>query len=172
MRPCSGNGTYNNVLDLPFPAAAKGGYDQRFSRQLDNGLLPGLTVGVWARQTDNSPMIDVSGLSGAAPLWSETRKAVYADPALRETLQTNGVQPPDDFVPPPGVERQTICTIELVTPVGSANALTDSEWKLVDTDVPRRRRPKSAKRARCLGIGRSVSGTCAGVAAAATVAWS
>ncbi|MCO5198947.1 MAG: transglycosylase domain-containing protein [Anaerolineae bacterium] len=126
----------NNVLDLPFPAAAKTGTTNDFRDNWTMGYTPGLTVGVWTGNTDNSPMIDVSGLSGAAPLWSEYMQAVYADPALRETLQTNGVQPPDDFVPPPGVERQTICTIESVT-VGSAEcALTDSEWKLVDTDVP------------------------------------
>jgi membrane peptidoglycan carboxypeptidase len=56
----------DNPLALPFPAAAKTGTTNDFRDNWTVGYTPGLAVGVWTGNTDNSEMINVSGLTGAA----------------------------------------------------------------------------------------------------------
>ena len=56
------------------------------------GYTPGLAVGVWTGNTDNSEMVDVSGLTGAAPLWSAYMQAVYASDTLKLVLHNLGLQ--------------------------------------------------------------------------------
>src|SRR5690606_35682525 len=73
----------NNPLALPFPAAAKTGTTNDFRDNWTVGYTPGLAVGVWTGNTDNSEMIDVTGLTGAAPLWSAYMQAVYGNPDLQ-----------------------------------------------------------------------------------------
>src|SRR5690606_21903479 len=75
-----------NPLALPFPAAAKTGTTNDFRDNWTLGYTPSLAVGVWTGNTDNSEMVDVTGLSGAAPLWSAYMQAVYADEGLRSVL--------------------------------------------------------------------------------------
>ncbi len=87
----------DNPLALPFPAAAKTGTTNDFRDNWTVGYTPGLAVGVWTGNTDNSEMLDISGLSGAAPLWSDYMQAVYADPALQEALNVNGLPPDSEF---------------------------------------------------------------------------
>ncbi|MEJ2752992.1 MAG: PBP1A family penicillin-binding protein, partial [Chloroflexota bacterium] len=82
-----------NPLALPFPAAAKTGTTNDFRDNWTVGYTPGLVVGVWTGNTDNSEMIDVSGLSGAAPLWSDYMQAIYSNPEMLQTLVVNGTPP-------------------------------------------------------------------------------
>ena len=67
----------DNPLALPFPAAAKTGTTNDYRDNWTVGYTPGLVVGVWAGNADNSPMVDISGLTGAAPLWSDFMQSVY-----------------------------------------------------------------------------------------------
>jgi hypothetical protein len=76
-------------------------------------------------------MIDISGLSGAAPLWSAYMQAVYADSSLRNALAVDGVQPPDWYSPPPGLERRTLCNISSVVPGAEHCQPGREEWFLV-----------------------------------------
>ena len=123
----------DNPLALPFPAAAKTGTTNDFRDNWTVGYTPGLAVGVWTGNTDNSEMIDISGLSGAAPLWSDYMQAVYADPALQEALQVNGLPPLSEFVRPAGLTEEALCAISSVV-IGAAEcSQSGSEWLL---DVP------------------------------------
>jgi penicillin-binding protein 1C len=61
----------NSSLRLPFPAAAKTGTTNDFRDNWTLGYTPDLAVGVWVGNADYSPMVDTSGLSGAAPIWNE-----------------------------------------------------------------------------------------------------
>jgi membrane peptidoglycan carboxypeptidase len=121
----------NNPLDLPFPAAAKTGTSNEARDNWTIGYTPGLAVGVWAGNTDNSETQNVSGLSAAAPLWAAYMEAVYADPELAAALGNNGARPPDDFVQPQGLERRNICELSSVAPGASDCTLSDSELFLV-----------------------------------------
>lgn len=126
----------DNVLALPFPAAAKTGTTNDFRDNWTVGYTPGLAVGVWVGNTDNSPMQDVTGLTGAAPLWAQFMQAVYANYDLLATLQDGGAQPPTEFTPPPGLERRPICALGSVTPGATECALTEQEWFLIDPAAP------------------------------------
>lgn len=105
----------NNPLALPFPAAAKTGTTNDFRDNWTVGYTPGLAVGVWTGNADNSEMINISGLTGAAPLWSDYMQAVYADPALVSILPIQGSPPPIEFNRPEGLEQRPLCSIDSVT---------------------------------------------------------
>ena len=76
----------DNPLALPFPAAAKTGTTNDFRDNWTMGYTPGLVVAVWTGNTDNSEMLNISGLTGAAPLWSDYMQAVYGNYDLLEAL--------------------------------------------------------------------------------------
>jgi hypothetical protein len=121
----------NNPLDLPFPAAAKTGTTNDFRDNWTMGYTPGLVVGVWTGNTDNSEMVNISGLTGAAPLWSEFMQAVYGNYDLLDVLAVDGVPPATDFTPPTGLEKRPLCAIAAVTIGATDCPLTASEWFLV-----------------------------------------
>lgn len=125
---------HENPLDLPFPAAAKTGTTNDFRDNWTVGYTPALAVGVWTGNTDNSEMIDVSGLTGAAPLWSEYMQSVYSEPTMLETLVVNGQPPVNEFVPPPGLEQESLCALSSVVVGVMDCAPGGSEWALQTAD--------------------------------------
>jgi len=87
----------NSLLRLDRPAAAKTGTTNDFRDVLTMGYTPQLVTGVWVGNSDNSEMINISGISGAAPIWNEFMRVALAD------------QPALDFTPPPGVRQFEVC---------------------------------------------------------------
>ncbi|MFO7679060.1 MAG: transglycosylase domain-containing protein [Chloroflexota bacterium] len=127
--PAMGN---DNPLALPFPAAAKTGTTNDFRDNWTMGYTPGLVVGVWTGNTDNSEMLNISGLTGAAPLWHDFMQAVYNDFGLLESLNVNGLPPAVEFTPPPGLEKRPLCAINSIT-VGAVDCTrSGEEWFLTD----------------------------------------
>ncbi|MEE9192272.1 MAG: penicillin-binding protein 1C [Candidatus Aerophobetes bacterium] len=66
--PAFGEGS---VLSLPFPCAVKTGTSGNFRDNWAVGYTPHYTVGVWVGNFDGKPMRDVSGISGAGPLFRD-----------------------------------------------------------------------------------------------------
>jgi len=120
----------DNPLDLPFPAAAKTGTSNDFRDNWTVGYTPGLVVGVWTGNTDNSEMLNISGLTGAAPLWSAYMQAVYNNYDLLAPLGNDDAQPPSEFTPPAGLEQKNICDLSSISLGISDCNLGDSEWFL------------------------------------------
>lgn len=61
----------NTTLTLPDRrVAAKTGTTDAFKDNWTMGFTPQLTVGVWVGNTDNEAMRNVTGLSGASPIWN------------------------------------------------------------------------------------------------------
>ncbi|MDP2663019.1 MAG: penicillin-binding protein, partial [Dehalococcoidia bacterium] len=87
----------NSPLRLSRPAAAKTGTTSDFRDNWTVGYTPDLAVGVWVGNADNRSMRDVSGISGAAPLWHD-----FMEEALKTT-------PARGFSQPPGLVREEIC---------------------------------------------------------------
>ncbi|HEY0756990.1 MAG TPA: transglycosylase domain-containing protein [Ktedonobacteraceae bacterium] len=54
------------------PSAVKTGTSQNFDDNWTVGYTSDLAVGVWAGNDDNSPMINVTGVDGAGPIWHQT----------------------------------------------------------------------------------------------------
>jgi len=84
-------------LTLSRPAAAKTGTTTDWRDNWAVGYTPNLAAGVWVGNADNSPMQDVSGITGAAPIWHDVMEAILRDFAEM------------DFIPPDGLSRVEIC---------------------------------------------------------------
>ncbi|MBN1230955.1 MAG: transglycosylase domain-containing protein [Anaerolineales bacterium] len=97
----------NSVLNLSFPVAVKTGTTNDYRDNWTIGYTPDLTVGVWVGNPDYTPMIDTSGLSGAAPAWAEFM-------SLAVQSLTGGST--SYFVKPSGIEEHIICTISGTEP--------------------------------------------------------
>jgi penicillin-binding protein 1C len=92
----------NSVLNLAFPVAAKTGTTNEFRDNWTMGYNPDLAVGVWVGNADNSPMINTTGLTGAAPIWAEFMS--YAVPKLTGNN-------PSPFARPAGITDRVVCAV-------------------------------------------------------------
>jgi penicillin-binding protein 1C len=61
----------DNAIALPFRAAVKTGTSKDMRDNWCVGYSQRYTVGVWVGNFDGEPMHDVSGVTGAAPVWAE-----------------------------------------------------------------------------------------------------
>ncbi len=96
-----------NVLELPFPAAAKTGTSKGFRDNWAMGYTPEVTVGVWVGNFDGAPMEGVSGISGAGPLFHDAM------------LAASRGRPARAFARPAGrVEEAEVCSLSGARPTG------------------------------------------------------
>lgn len=92
----------NSVLNLPFPSAAKTGTTNDIRDNWTMGYTPDLVTGVWVGNADYTPMVNTSGLSGAAPIWSQFMQAAVP-------YVSNGA--PTPFNRPPGLVDKIVCRL-------------------------------------------------------------
>ncbi len=97
----------NSILNLPFQTAAKTGTTNDYRDNWTVGYTPDLAVGVWVGNADNSPMVNTSGISGAAPIWADFM--TFAVPYLTYNS-------PSNFVRPDGIVDKVICSISGAEP--------------------------------------------------------
>ncbi len=97
----------DSVLNLGFPAAAKTGTTNDFRDNWTVGYTPDLAVGVWIGNADYTPMVDTTGLSGAAPIWSNFMRT-----AIQQVTGGN----PSAFIRPAGVIDRVICAVSGTEP--------------------------------------------------------
>lgn len=88
--------TDNNPLHLPFPCAAKTGTSKGYRDNWCVGFTPEHVVAVWVGNFDGRPMVNVSGITGAGPLFHEVMM-----------LMGDG----GDFVAPKGVVAERVCAV-------------------------------------------------------------
>jgi hypothetical protein len=97
----------NSLLNLPFQVAAKTGTTNDFRDNWTLGYTPDLVTGVWVGNADYTPMVNTTGLTGAAPIWSAFMQ--YAVP-----LVSGGN--PTPFSIPPGITQKAICSLSGAEP--------------------------------------------------------
>jgi len=90
----------NSALHLSFQVAAKTGTSNDFRDNWTIGFTPDLATGVWVGNADYTPMVNTTGLSGAAPIWSQFME--YAVPYV-----TNNN--PTPFTIPPEITEAIVC---------------------------------------------------------------
>lgn len=78
------------------PAAVKTGTSQNFDDNWTVGYTSDFVVGVWAGNDDNSPMVNVTGVDGAGPIWHESM------------LLAEQGHPVQNFIAPPGMVEKTV----------------------------------------------------------------
>jgi len=88
------------------PAAVKTGTSQNFDDNWTVGYTSDYVMGVWAGNDDNSPMVNVTGVDGAGPIWHQG------------LLLAEQGQPVKNFVNPGGVYQKTV----------SYGGITTTDW--------------------------------------------
>jgi penicillin-binding protein 1C len=71
----------NSVLNLPFPAAVKTGTTTDWRDNWTIGYTTQRLVGVWVGNADNTPMVGVSGVDGAGPIWHDLMRLAHPRPS-------------------------------------------------------------------------------------------
>ncbi len=94
----------NSALDIGRPAAAKTGTTTDFRDNWVLGYTPNLVVGVWVGNADNTPMVDVTGVTGAGPIWNQFIRRVLTG------------QPELPFSRPDGLISQEVCALSGLLP--------------------------------------------------------
>lgn len=97
----------NSVLKLPFPAAVKTGTTTDVRDNWTVGYTPDIVTGVWVGNPDYTPMVNTSGLIGAAPIWSQFMQAAAKTLPGGKTTS---------FTPPAGIVQQVVCVVSGVKP--------------------------------------------------------
>jgi len=100
----------HSLLNLSFPVAAKTGTTNDVRDNWTMGYTPDLVTGVWVGNADYTPMVGSSGVSGAAPIWSQFME--FAVPYI-----TNGA--PTPFNRPPGIVDKVVCSLSGTEPSSS-----------------------------------------------------
>ncbi len=129
----------NTELTLPDrKVGAKTGTTNGWKDNWTMGFTPQMTVGVWVGNTDNESMENVTGLSGAAPIWNAV---------MRKALEN---MPPAWYDQPPGVTSRAICTPSGLLPTescpggnqrteifvaGTEPTLSDNIWQAFEIDT-------------------------------------
>jgi penicillin-binding protein 1C len=152
----------SSALALPFPASVKTGTSKDMRDNWCVGWSSRFTVGVWVGNSSGEAMQQVSGVSGAAPVWREVMLALHAGrlPAAikppaglvaQDTRFDGGQEPPrrEWFVA--GTEQAVIR--QAGTPVALSNP-TDGAIYALDPDIP-----PAAQRLRFSHEGRLEQGT-------------
>lgn len=98
---------FNSILNLPFQAAAKTGTTNDFRDNWTMGYTPDLVVGVWVGNADYTPMINTTGVEGAAPIWAQIMQA-----GINRYKGGNATP----FARPSDVVDTTICTVSGTQP--------------------------------------------------------
>ena len=114
-----------SALNIGRPAAAKTGTTTDFRDNWALGYTPNLAVGVWVGNADNTPMVEVSGISGAGPIWHEVMRRVLLG------------QPELPFPVPEGVARAEVCATSGLLPTDYCPK-TRWEW-FIEGTVPTER---------------------------------
>ena len=94
----------DSVLNLPFPSAVKTGTSSNFRDTWTVGFTTDYTVATWVGNFSGEPMRQVSGVTGAAPLWN------------RIMLHLHEHQEPAGFPPPEGLVQLPVCAISGLRP--------------------------------------------------------
>jgi len=96
-----------NPLVLSVPAAVKTGTTTDWHDNWTIGYTKDFTVGVWVGNADNHPMRNISGITGAAPIWNQT---------FEQIIKFNKV---GSFIEPEGLRRVEICTWDGLLPTNT-----------------------------------------------------
>ena len=78
------------------PAAVKTGTSQNFDDNWTVGYTTNYVLGVWAGNNDNSPMVNVTGVDGAGPIWHDS------------LLLAEQGKPVTNFQNPGGLVKETV----------------------------------------------------------------
>lgn len=93
----------NSPLKVSRPAFVKTGTTNDYKDNWTLGGTSELVIGVWVGNPRNEEMQNVSGITGAAPIWHNVLERVYAEHSNFRSIA------PHDFPIPPGLVQAEVC---------------------------------------------------------------
>jgi len=81
----------NSILKIDRTAAVKTGTTTNFHDNWTIGYTPDLLVGVWVGNSNYQAMRNVTGLTGAAPIWAETMRSILQGSPDKIFTRPNGL---------------------------------------------------------------------------------
>ena len=111
----------NSTLKLDRTAAVKTGTTTNFHDNWTIGYTPDVVVGVWVGNSDYEAMHNITGLTGAAPIWNNFMRAILQG------------QPDQPFARPDGLVQAQVCTLSGMLPTPLCPN-TQTEWFLAGTE--------------------------------------
>jgi penicillin-binding protein 1C len=96
-----------SVLSLPFPAAVKTGTSSDFRDTWTVGFTSDYTVATWVGNFNGDPMRQISGVTGAAPLWQ------------RMMVHLHEHREPAAFSVPSGLVQRPVCALSGLKPTAA-----------------------------------------------------
>ena len=136
-----------NPLATRYPSSVKTGTSTDMRDNWAVGFSSRHTVGVWVGNFSGEPMHDVSGVSGAAPLWREIMDFLREgeslppprapDGLVRRTIAyANGIEPPREEWFLAGTETAIVTAVD--APAGRARIVSPANGAVLalDPDIP------------------------------------
>ncbi|MDF1512293.1 MAG: PBP1A family penicillin-binding protein [Anaerolineae bacterium] len=108
----------DSALNLSRPAAVKTGTTTDFRDNWAIGYTPNLLTGVWVGNADNESMKQVTGITGAAPLWHDIMELALSE------------MPNVDFTRPDGLVQHEVCALSGKLPN------PDCPHRMMETFIP------------------------------------
>ena len=112
----------DSALNLPFPAAVKTGTSSNFRDTWAVGYTRDYTVATWVGNFAGSPMREVSGVDGAAPLWHRVMLHLHED------------NEPGNLPLPDGMVMQPICALSGLRPTDVCETVVQEYVAIADLD--------------------------------------
>ena len=94
------------------------------------GYTRNAAVGVWLGNNDGQPMVNSSGLTGAAPVWNAVLTGIYNDARMLAAFANHGQLLNDRPIPPAGMSLRRICDVRRLSDPAADCPATVSEWFL------------------------------------------
>ena len=102
-----------SALEVSFPAAVKTGTTTDWRDNWTVGYSNQVVVGVWVGNADNEPMLKVTGVTGAAPIWHAVMEHTRS---LRLDGQGSATASPGVFTRPDGLVEVQVCALSGLLP--------------------------------------------------------
>jgi penicillin-binding protein 1C len=115
----------NSILKLPFPAAVKTGTSKDMRDNWCVGFTDQFTVGVWVGNFNGKAMWNVTGVTGAAPLWKTMMIKLHRSTSKK--IEIKSIQIAQDIIARP---------LEKSTSLSQIRYPVDSEIIGVDPEIP------------------------------------
>ncbi len=123
-------GAFSALRSDNIRAAVKTGTTDDVKDNWTIGYTRNVAVGVWVGNNDGDPMIDSSGLTGAAPIWNTVLGGIYGNRQLLAAFATDGQLLNDQPIPPNGMTLRQICDVRRLTELSTDCRNTINEWTL------------------------------------------
>ena len=123
-------GAYSPLRMDNIYAAVKTGTTDDVKDNWTVGYTRNVAVGVWVGNNDGEPMINSTGLTGAAPIWNAVLTGIYGNPELLGAFASGGQLLNDQPFPPSGLTLRQVCDARRLTELSTRCPATINEWTL------------------------------------------